>query len=199
MKDCTLCKNRRSTTSLSLKIELKTKFFFSSGCQIKTTTSRDRGAVKLYHADQDFTKKKQKKEFGVLVSQVETSCFFFRLCFLFLSLLFLLRKTFWSANVQYELENKRWWWEIVVVVVVCRRWTLVIHVSFFSRVVWTDGPAWVTDSRATSRLLAHPQLPISAHLQCDIGFFFVTLSLSLHGILYPRPPSDQIVGSGGGG
>lgn len=88
---------------------------------------------------------------------------------------------------------------VAVVVVVCRRVQVgglrrLSSAFVLSRVVWIDRPPGVGDSRAARRALPlpHPQLPISAHLKCDIGFFFfVTLSLSLHGILYPRPPSDQ--------
>lgn len=102
MKDCTLCKNRRSTTSLSLKIELKTNlFFFFLGCQIKTTTSWDGG---LNYTMQIKILQKKKKEFGVLVSQVETSCFFFCLCFLSLRCCCFLRK---PSEVQTSNMNWR--------------------------------------------------------------------------------------------
>lgn len=48
----------------------------------------------LYHAIQVL-----QKQFGVLVSWVETFCF---VCVCFFS--FKKKKTLWSANVQYELE-----------------------------------------------------------------------------------------------
>lgn len=124
--------------------------FSSSGCQIKTTTSWD-GGLKLYHADHDFTK--GVRCFGISSENVFVFSFFFCLC-----VVVLLRKTFRSANVQYELENKRRWREIVVVV--WRRVQVGGHLSstFFS-------PGWFGLTAAggvgdRQQLLPHRQLPI---------------------------------------
>lgn len=75
----------------------------------------------------------------------------------------------------------------VVVVVGARkgsgRWTETLSVTF-PWVTRTDRPAWWQQCQSG---LSHPQLPVSGDLKCDIGF--VPSHLSLHGILYPCPPS----------
>lgn len=144
-------------------------------CQIKTTTRK-----KLYHAIQVL-----QKQFCVLVSWVER--FFLKRK----KKLLKCKRPIWIGGGRKKKEI--WWMGGFVVVVVgawkgSGRWTETQSVTF-SWVIWTDRPSLWQQCHQSG--FSHPQLPISGDLNVTLAFF--TLSLSLHGILYPCPPSLRLL------